>query len=97
VPLERTSGNRTEAARLLSVSFRSLRYRLSKLGITGADVGSEATDKTRRGGRLILPNVTLDHFLQPDPRRLGPALALACSCWCSRSSQGFASPGQPPS
>jgi two-component system response regulator PilR (NtrC family) len=44
--LERTGGNRTEAARLLSVSFRSLRYRLSKLGITGADVGSEATDKT---------------------------------------------------
>jgi two-component system response regulator PilR (NtrC family) len=44
--LERTGGNRTEAARLLSVSFRSLRYRLSKLGITGADVGGEATDKT---------------------------------------------------
>ncbi len=44
--LERTSGNRTEAARLLGVSFRSLRYRLSKLGITGADSGSEVTDKT---------------------------------------------------
>ena len=29
--------NRTEAARLLRVSFRSMRYRLSKLGITGID------------------------------------------------------------
>ncbi len=37
--LERTRGNRTEAARVLSVSFRSLRYRLSKLGITGTDLG----------------------------------------------------------
>jgi two-component system response regulator PilR (NtrC family) len=39
--LERTGGNRTEAARLLNVTFRSLRYRLSKLGITGADGGAE--------------------------------------------------------
>jgi len=39
--LERTSGNRTEAARLLGVTFRSLRYRLSKLGITGADSGPD--------------------------------------------------------
>jgi len=44
--LERTGGNRTEAARLLGVSFRSLRYRLSKLGITGADVAGEVSDKT---------------------------------------------------
>jgi two-component system response regulator PilR (NtrC family) len=44
--LERTGGNRTEAARLLGVSFRSLRYRLSKLGITGVEVGGEASDKT---------------------------------------------------
>jgi two-component system response regulator PilR (NtrC family) len=44
--LERTGGNRTEAARLLGVSFRSLRYRLSKLGITGADVSSDSPDKT---------------------------------------------------
>ena len=35
--LERTGGNRTLAARLLGVSFRSLRYRLSKLGISGGD------------------------------------------------------------
>ncbi len=30
--LERTGGNRTEAARLLGISFRSIRYRLDKLG-----------------------------------------------------------------
>jgi len=42
--LEKTAGNRTEAARLLGVSFRSMRYRLSKLGITGAD--AESTDLT---------------------------------------------------
>ena len=42
--LERTGGNRTEAARLLGVSFRSMRYRLSKLGITGIDTGVDMTD-----------------------------------------------------
>jgi two-component system response regulator PilR (NtrC family) len=42
--LERTEGNRTEAARLLGVSFRSMRYRLSKLGITGVDTGVELVD-----------------------------------------------------
>lgn len=31
--LERTDGNRTEAAKLLGISFRSMRYRLQKLGI----------------------------------------------------------------
>jgi two-component system response regulator PilR (NtrC family) len=43
--LERTEGNRTEAARLLGISFRSMRYRLSKLGITagGDDDGPVAT------------------------------------------------------
>ncbi|HET6147623.1 MAG TPA: sigma-54 dependent transcriptional regulator [Polyangia bacterium] len=35
--LDRTGGNRTLAARLLGVSFRSLRYRLSKLGISGGE------------------------------------------------------------
>jgi two-component system, NtrC family, response regulator PilR len=44
--LEKTGGNRTEAARLLHVSFRSMRYRLSKLGITGIDTGVEATDRS---------------------------------------------------
>jgi two-component system response regulator PilR (NtrC family) len=43
--LERTGGNRTEAARLLRVSFRSIRYRLSKLGITGIDTGVELADR----------------------------------------------------
>jgi two-component system response regulator PilR (NtrC family) len=44
--LERTGGNRTEAARLLGVSFRSMRYRLSKLGITGVDSDLESADTT---------------------------------------------------
>jgi two-component system, NtrC family, response regulator PilR len=44
--LEKTAGNRTEAARLLRVSFRSMRYRLSKLGITGVDTSVEASDRT---------------------------------------------------
>jgi two-component system response regulator PilR (NtrC family) len=35
--LERTGGNRTLAARVLGISFRSLRYRLSKLGISGGE------------------------------------------------------------
>ncbi len=34
--LERTGGNRTEAARLLGISFRSIRYKLEKYGIGGA-------------------------------------------------------------
>jgi two-component system response regulator PilR (NtrC family) len=46
--LERTDGHRTEAARLLGVTFRSLRYRLSKLGITGADGGEP--EKTQGQG-----------------------------------------------
>jgi two-component system response regulator PilR (NtrC family) len=44
--LEKTAGNRTEAARLLRVSFRSMRYRLSKLGITGVDTSIDASDRT---------------------------------------------------
>ncbi len=31
--LDRTKGVRKEAARLLGISFRSLRYRLAKLGV----------------------------------------------------------------
>ncbi|MFY9722942.1 MAG: helix-turn-helix domain-containing protein [Azonexus sp.] len=31
--LQKTEGNRTAAARLLGVTFRSLRYRLERLGI----------------------------------------------------------------
>jgi two-component system response regulator PilR (NtrC family) len=44
--LEKTAGNRTEAARLLRVSFRSMRYRLSKLGITGLDSSGDIGDRT---------------------------------------------------
>jgi DNA-binding NtrC family response regulator len=44
--LEKTNGNRTEAARLLRVSFRSMRYRLSKLGITGIDTGVDLAERT---------------------------------------------------
>jgi two-component system response regulator PilR (NtrC family) len=47
--LERTGGNRTEAARLLGVTFRSLRYRLSKLGITGAEAAEP--DKAEEAAR----------------------------------------------
>jgi two-component system response regulator PilR (NtrC family) len=43
--LEKTGGNRTEAAKLLHVSFRSMRYRLSKLGLTGTDTGVELLDR----------------------------------------------------
>lgn len=39
--LERTDGNRTEAARVLGVTFRSLRYRLSKLGISGSEASND--------------------------------------------------------
>jgi two-component system response regulator PilR (NtrC family) len=33
--LDRTGGNKTEAAKLLALTFRSLRYRLAKYGIGG--------------------------------------------------------------
>jgi len=39
--LERTSGNRTQAAKLLGVTFRSLRYRLDKLGLESGDEPDE--------------------------------------------------------
>jgi two-component system response regulator PilR (NtrC family) len=39
--LEHTDGNRTEAARLLRISFRSIRYKLDKYGI-GADPKDES-------------------------------------------------------
>jgi len=35
--LEMTGGNRSRAARLLGISFRSLRYRLIKLGMDQED------------------------------------------------------------
>jgi two-component system response regulator PilR (NtrC family) len=53
--LERTEGNRTLAARVLGISFRSMRYRLSKLGIAGSegagdDTGRPPGDEPDRGG-----------------------------------------------
>jgi two-component system response regulator PilR (NtrC family) len=48
--LERTTGNRTEAARLLGISFRSMRYRLSKLGIAGAEESDPTSGPKSRGG-----------------------------------------------
>ncbi|MBM3117598.1 sigma-54-dependent transcriptional regulator [Jeongeupia naejangsanensis] len=33
--IEKTNGNRTQAARLLGVTFRSLRYRMDRLGLAG--------------------------------------------------------------
>lgn len=35
--LEKTNGNRTQAAKLLGVTFRSLRYRMDRLGLAGKD------------------------------------------------------------
>ena len=46
--LERTAGNRTLAARLLGISFRSMRYRLSKLGIAGSEGAGRATTPAAR-------------------------------------------------
>jgi two-component system response regulator PilR (NtrC family) len=35
--LQRTGGKKKKAAELLKLSFRSFRYRLAKLGLSGAD------------------------------------------------------------
>ena len=42
--LERTRGVRKAAAKLLGISFRSLRYRLAKLGFDGASDGDSDDD-----------------------------------------------------
>ena len=76
--LERTSGNRTEAARLLGISFRSMRYRLSKLGIAGSDdgpggaaagVASDAdADGERQGARATAAPRTVRRRSRRDAR-----------------------------
>ncbi len=43
--LERTAGVRTQAAKLLGVTFRSLRYRLGKLGIDAAESETDEDDE----------------------------------------------------
>jgi len=40
--LQQTGFNRTAAARVLGVTFRALRYRMARLGITGEEGGNEA-------------------------------------------------------
>jgi two-component system response regulator PilR (NtrC family) len=42
--LERTGGNRTNAAKLLRTSFRSLRYRLAKYGLAEDSAASNGED-----------------------------------------------------
>jgi two-component system response regulator PilR (NtrC family) len=42
--LERTGGNRTSAAKLLNMSFRSFRYRLAKYGLAD-DLGMSYPDE----------------------------------------------------
>jgi two-component system response regulator PilR (NtrC family) len=39
--LERTGGNRTQAAKLLNTSFRSLRYRLAKYGLDDSTAAAD--------------------------------------------------------
>ena len=48
--LERTRGVRKDAAKLLGVSFRSLRYRLAKLGIAPIDADSDADTDDKPAG-----------------------------------------------
>jgi two-component system, NtrC family, response regulator PilR len=47
--LERTGGVRTQAAKLLGVSFRSLRYRLAKLGLEVGEPTDESDDEAGSG------------------------------------------------
>jgi two-component system response regulator PilR (NtrC family) len=43
--LKRTDGVRKEAAKLLGISFRSLRYRLAKMGVAVDDEKDEPSDR----------------------------------------------------
>jgi two-component system response regulator PilR (NtrC family) len=47
--LHQTGGVRKEAARLLGITFRSLRYRLEKLGIASGGPGDDAADSSIDG------------------------------------------------
>src|SRR5439155_20463928 len=60
--LERTGGVRTQAAKLLGVTFPSLRYRLAKLGIAGDEepgargVPEEGEDEEGAGSTSRIPS-----------------------------------------
>ena len=43
--LERSDGVRKHAAKLLGISFRSIRYRLDKLGIAAAEDDEDGTEE----------------------------------------------------
>jgi len=61
--LERAGGVRTQAAKILNVTFRSLRYRLAKLGMEGEGTAQDEggyddetpSDKPREKGRISSP------------------------------------------
>jgi len=53
--LERTGGVRTQAAKLLGVTFRSLRYRLQKLGVAADDEGPDDDPPSPAAGRNPSP------------------------------------------
>jgi two-component system response regulator PilR (NtrC family) len=48
--LDRSGGVRTAAARLLGISFRSLRYRLEKHSLDIADLGDEGSERPGEAG-----------------------------------------------
>ena len=61
--LNRTGGNRTQAAKLLGISFRSLRYRLAKHGFSDSDAPKSSIDPARDalpGADELDPNVQID-------------------------------------
>jgi two-component system response regulator PilR (NtrC family) len=53
--LERTGGVRTQAAKVLGVTFRSLRYRLAKLGLEVGDAPADEPPDEHASGRFSSP------------------------------------------
>jgi len=54
--LERTGGVRTQAAKFLGITFRSLRYRLRKLGLEVEGASNDESDDDDVGGRVSSPD-----------------------------------------